>query len=112
MFRLTFGPRAVQSWPLLPRRVQLRFDRAFDDLQRNPRAPTPDADIHALEGYSNAWTLRYVEKGGGWRGIYAIDGQEVVFIVFGHRKSVYPQLHAFLPPEGDFITRTSAEKRR
>ncbi|MDE2045826.1 MAG: type II toxin-antitoxin system RelE/ParE family toxin [Thermoplasmata archaeon] len=98
--------------PLLPRRVQLCFNRAFEDIEKNPRSPTPNANVHALEGYSNVWTLRYLERGGGWRGIYAIDGQEVVFVVFGHRKSVYAQLHALLPPEGEYLSRTSVERRR
>lgn len=112
-FHVRFArPTGDESFGLLPRRVQLSFDRAFEDLSSNPRTPTQDADIHALEGYQNVWTLRYLEKGGGWRGVYAIDGQEVVFVVFGHRKNVYAQLHGMLPPERQQITRLAAERGR
>jgi mRNA-degrading endonuclease RelE of RelBE toxin-antitoxin system len=112
-YRVTFArPTALETLGTLPRRVLTSFNRAFNDLEINPRAPTSKADIHALEGYRNVWTLRHIEKGGGWRGIYAIDGQEVVFIVFGHRRGVYALLHGLLPPEGQYVTREAVEGRR
>ncbi len=100
MFTLRFAdPIAGQSFDRLPRRVQLRFNEAFELVLRNPRARSAYLDVHQLSGYQNVWTLRIPP----WRGIYAIDGDEVVFIVFGHRRNVYPLLHNLLPPEGRYI---------
>ena len=101
MFTLRFADSiADQSFGRLPRRVQLRFNEAFDLLVQNPRALTLELDIHQLWGYPNVWTLRLPP----WRGIYAIDGTEVVFIVFGHRDNIYPLLHSILPPERRHVT--------
>lgn len=112
MYSLAFAkPTAGVSFDLLPRRVQIEFNRAFELIIRHPMAPSSDLDIHPLSGYQNAWTLRYIERGGGWRGVYAIDGSEIVFIIFGHRRSVYARLHSLLPPEGRYLTRDSIERR-
>lgn len=102
MFTLVFAdPIAGQSFERLARRVQSSFDEAFEQLAQHPRSPSPELDVHQLSGYQNVWTLRIPP----WRGIYAIDGDYVVLIVFGHRTSVYPLLHSLLPPEGRYFAR-------
>ena len=93
-FRLTFAPTADRSFSALPRRIQLRFDRAFDDLERDPRRKSGSLDVHQLYGHQSVWTLRIPPC----RGIYAIEGLEVVMIVFGHRDTVYSVLHHLVPP--------------
>jgi len=101
MFTLRFAsPIAGQSFDRLPRRVQLRFNAAFGLLVQNPRTTTAELDVHQLWGYQNVWTIRLPP----WWGVYAIDGNEVVFMVFGHRKNVYPWLHSLIPPERQHIT--------
>jgi mRNA-degrading endonuclease RelE of RelBE toxin-antitoxin system len=108
MFRITFGPRAVQSWPDLPRQAQLRFNRCFDLLQTNPRERRPGLDLHQLHGYQNVWTLVLAP----YRGIYAIDGNEVIVIIFGDRDDIYPKLHALLPPEKGYLASELILRRR
>lgn len=109
MFVLRFAhPVAGQSFDRLPRKAQVRFNEAFELLARHPRSPSPELDIHQLSRYLNVWTLRIPP----WRGVYAIDGDEVVFIVFGHRNTIYPLLHALLPPEGRHIAPRSGKIRR
>ena len=109
MYTLQFAdPVADQSFDRLPRKVQLRFHEAFDLLARHPQSPSSELDIHQLSGYQNVWTLRIPP----WRGICAIDGDEVVLIIFGHRKDIYPLLHSLLPPEGRYFARSSGRRRR
>jgi mRNA-degrading endonuclease RelE of RelBE toxin-antitoxin system len=106
MFRLRFArPVAGRSFDLLPRNAQLRFNQAFGLLAIHPRTPSAELDVHQLTGYRNVWTLRIPP----WRGIYAIDGDDVVFIIFGHRDDVYPRLHSLLAPRGKYVPGTAAE---
>ena len=93
-FHLTFAPTADRSFRDLPRRIQLRFDRAFDALERDPRRGNGCLNIHQLYGYLKVWTLRIPL----FRGMYAIEGAEVVMVVFGLRNSVYSLLHHLVPP--------------
>jgi len=109
MFTLRFAdPIAGLSFDRLPRRAQLRFNEAFDLLVQNPRSPTPELDVHQLWGYQNVWTVRLPP----WRGVYAIDGNEVIFIVFGHRNTIYPLLHSHLPPERQHVAFPRSKRRR
>jgi len=109
MFTVRFAdPIAGLSFDRLPRRVQLRFNEAFDLLVQNPRSTTLELDVHQLWGYQNVWTVRLPP----WRGIFAIDGNEVVFIVFGHRKNIYPLLHSLVPPERQHVTFARSMRRR
>jgi mRNA-degrading endonuclease RelE of RelBE toxin-antitoxin system len=107
-FRLTFAPTAGPSFAVLPRRVQRQFDQAFGLLQQQPRTPGTELDVHQLYGYQNVWTLRIPP----YRGIYAIDGGEVVLVVFGHRDTVYSALHRLLPPRRQTVTLTSVSRRK
>jgi len=109
MFTLRFAdPIAGQSFNRLPRRIQLRFNEAFDQLVRNPRSTSLELDVHQLSGYQNVWTVRLPP----WRGVYAIDGSEVVFIVFGNRRNIYPLLHSLIPPERQHVTFPRTERPR
>ena len=93
MFRVTLAPPAVRSWSSLPRWARTRFNAAFDLLEKDPRGTSADLDTHQLFGYRNVWTLRIPP----YRGIYVIEGSEVVMIVFGRREVVYQRLHALVP---------------
>ena len=107
MYRLVFAkPIAGQSFKLLPRRAQELFNETFDPLEQHPRVSGPDLDIHQLSGYQNVWTLSVPP----WRCVYAIDGGEVVVIVFGHRRDVYVRLHNLLPPQKQYVTRSAADQ--
>ncbi len=107
-FKLTFAPTADASFPNLPRWAQERFDGAFDLLERDPRRGQPDLDIHQLYGYKNVWTLRITP----YRGVYAIDGNEVVMVIFAHRDSVYQDLHRLLPPRRQEVSAATLARRR
>jgi mRNA-degrading endonuclease RelE of RelBE toxin-antitoxin system len=107
-FRLTFAPTADLSFPLIPRSIRVRFNRAFDGLEREPRSGRSDLDIHQLYGYKNVWTLRISL----YRGVYAIDGDEVVMVIFGHRDTVYQELHRLIPPRRQEVAAASLARRR
>ena len=107
-FHLTFAPTADLSFPSLPRWVQKRFDRAFDLLGRDPGRPGLDLDVHQLYGYRNVWTLRIPP----YRGIYAIDGSEVIVVIFGHRDRVYSSLHRLIPPRRQVVSKATLTRRR
>jgi mRNA-degrading endonuclease RelE of RelBE toxin-antitoxin system len=100
MFTVRFAkPIASQSFARLPRKIRFQFNAAFEGLSLQPRGRTAVFDVRQLRGYQNVWTLRISQS----RGVYAIDGNEVVLIVFGPRHSVYASLHALLPPEGQYV---------
>lgn len=107
-FRLAFAPTANPSFAVLPRHVQLRFDRAFNLLHLQPRTRSSELDVHQLYGYQNVGTLRIPP----YRGIYVNDGSEIVFVVFGHRDSVYSTQHRLLPPRRQAVTATSLSRRK
>jgi len=107
-FRLTFALTADQSFTALPRWVRRRFDLVFDQLERDPRRSGPDLSVHQLYGYANVWTLRIPP----YRGVYAIDEREVVMVIFGHRNSVYQDLHSLLPPRRQVISKAPLDRRR
>lgn len=106
-FQLTFAPTADQSFASLPHPAQRLFDRAFDLLEREPRRASVDLDVHQLYGYRNVWTLRIPP----YRGIYAIDGSEVVMVIFGHRDTVYSSLHRLIPPRRQSISTATPSRR-
>ncbi len=108
MFRVTFAPPAARSWAALSRSVQRAFNEAFSRLEQDPRRVAADLDVHQLYGYQNVWTLRIPP----YRGIYVIEGNEVVMIVFGHREVVYSLLHGMIPPGRRSVSKSSVERRR
>ncbi len=107
-FKLTFAPTADASFERLPRWAKKRFNSAFDLLEQSTRGALPDLDVHQLYGYRNVWTLRVPP----YRGVYAIDGPELVMVVFGHRDTVYQDLHRLLPPRRQVVSSTSVSRRR
>ncbi|MGP8135199.1 MAG: type II toxin-antitoxin system RelE family toxin [Thermoplasmata archaeon] len=107
-FLLTFSPTADQSFPVLPRWAQARFDDAFDLLEQRHIGVSTDLDVHQLFGYKNVWILRVPP----YREIYAIDGREVVMVVFGHRDRVYADLHHLIPPAGQLVSKATLDRRR
>jgi mRNA interferase RelE/StbE len=76
---------AEREFRRLPREVQARFSAALALLEVDPRRRRAGCDVRMLSGVANAWRLRV----GDYRGIYAIEGGDVVFTRFGHRRSVY-----------------------
>jgi len=68
----------------LPRDVQERFAKAFEEIERDPR-PRPGLDIRPLRGMKGAWRLRV----GSYRGIFEREEGQLRFTRFGHRKDVY-----------------------
>lgn len=107
MYRVVFAkPVAGQSFDNLPPKAQRLFDMAFEPLAAHPQSRGTDIDVHQLWGYQNVWTLRIPP----WRCIYAIDGDVVVIIAFGHRDDVYARLHSLLPPQKQFVTRSALER--
>jgi mRNA interferase RelE/StbE len=84
-FVVLFTSSAEREFRRLPRDVQARFSDAFARLESDPRRRRPGCDLRMLSGVANAWRLRV----GDYRGIYAVEGEEVVFTKFGHRRSVY-----------------------
>jgi mRNA interferase RelE/StbE len=84
-FVILFTSSAEREFRRLPRDVQRRFSDAFALLESNPRERRPGCDVRMLSGVSNAWRLRV----GDYRGIYGIEGDDVVFTKFGHRRSAY-----------------------
>ncbi|MFQ5908951.1 MAG: type II toxin-antitoxin system RelE/ParE family toxin [Thermoplasmata archaeon] len=84
-FAISFTSSAEKEFKALPREIQERFASAFEHLVKDPKRRRPKCDIRRLSHVANAWRLRV----GEYRGIYAIEGEEIVFTRFGHRRSVY-----------------------
>lgn len=76
---------AEREFRRLPPAAQARFSDAFPLLEADPRRRRPGCDVRMLSGVANAWRLRV----GDYRGIYAVEANEIVFTKFGHRRSVY-----------------------
>lgn len=84
-FVVLFTSSAEREFRRLPRDVQARFSGAFALLEVDPRRRRAGCDVRMLSGVANAWRLRV----GDYRGIYAVEGDDIVFTKFGHRRSVY-----------------------
>jgi mRNA-degrading endonuclease RelE of RelBE toxin-antitoxin system len=84
-FAVLFTSSAEKEFRRLPRDVQERFAAAFRRLEVDPTTRRAGCDIRMLSGVANARRLRV----GDYRGIFAIEGKDVVFTRFGHRRSVY-----------------------
>jgi hypothetical protein len=106
-FRLSFVPTGDRSFRTLPRWAKVEFNRSFDLLTEDPTGVRSGLDAHQLFGYRNVWTLRIPP----YRGVYAVDGQELVWVVFGPRESVYAQLHAMLPPVRQHVSKERVFRR-
>ena len=84
MVRVLISRSAERELAHLPRDVQERFAKAFDELEKDPK-PRPGLDIRPLRGMKGAWRLRI----GSYRGIFEVGKEELRFTRFGHRKDVY-----------------------
>ncbi|HEX9708736.1 MAG TPA: type II toxin-antitoxin system RelE/ParE family toxin [Candidatus Thermoplasmatota archaeon] len=84
-FVVLFTSSAEREFRRLPNDVQSRFSDAFGLLEVDPRRRRAGCDVRMLSGVANAWRLRV----GDYRGIYAVEGDDVVFTRFGHRRSIY-----------------------
>ena len=82
---MLFTHSAEKEFRDLPRETQQRFSSTLKLLAKDPRRRRAKCDVSKLSGVANAWRL----KVGDHRGIYAIEGEDVIFTRFGHRKTVY-----------------------
>lgn len=105
--RPTFSPTADRSFGKLPAWAKREFDRSFDLLTEDPTGARSGLDAHQLHGYRNVWTLRIPP----YRGVFVVDGDELVWIVLGPRESVYALLHALLPPDRKHVSADRAARR-
>src|SRR5690349_8718 len=106
-YRLSFAPTADRSFRSLPFWAKREFNRSFQLLAVDPSGARSKLDVHQLHGFRNVWTLRIPP----FRGVYALDGREIVWIVFGARESVYAQLHALLPPDRQHVAKERVARR-
>ena len=84
MVRILISRSAERELARLPREVQERFARAFEELAKDAR-PRPGLDVKPLRGMKGAWRLRI----GAYRGIYEREEGQVRFTRYGHRSNVY-----------------------
>lgn len=83
--RLEFKSSAYKQFSHLDRGVQLRFQRAFDELSRRGPHAGPLLDVKSLEGRHGFWRLRV----GGYRAIFEIRGDVIFVTRIGDRKNIY-----------------------
>lgn len=84
-FQVQLTRSAEKELSKLPREVTLRFAAAIDRLQEKPTRTRPGVDVKRLKGTRSAWRLRV----GDYRGIYEVEGGQVVFTRFAHRSKMY-----------------------
>ncbi|HJQ93198.1 MAG TPA: type II toxin-antitoxin system RelE/ParE family toxin [Candidatus Thermoplasmatota archaeon] len=84
-FQVSATPAAARDFDRLPPSAAARFRAAFDHLRKDPWTPRPGCHVEPLEGIPRARKLRI----GVYRGIYEVQGTDVVFTRFGHRSKVY-----------------------
>jgi mRNA-degrading endonuclease RelE of RelBE toxin-antitoxin system len=106
-FKITFAPTADQSFARLPKWARERFNAGFDLLERELRGGSGPVDVHQLHGYKNVWTWRVPP----YRSVYAVAGSEIVMLIFGHRATVYQDLHHLIPPRKQEVSATSLSRR-
>ncbi|MES2155033.1 MAG: type II toxin-antitoxin system RelE/ParE family toxin [bacterium] len=82
-FVVTIAPSALLELDDLPDPVQRHFKKAFTMLQENPFRPRPGLDVMKMHGGA------YRVHVGRYRGMYAVQENEIVFFRFGHRSMVY-----------------------
>ncbi len=84
-YAIVATPAATKEFDRLPEQIRRRFKKVFPTLEEDPWTPRPGCHIEPLEGMPGARKLRI----GHYRGIYEIDGSEILFTKFGHRPTVY-----------------------
>lgn len=83
-FTIVASPAAARQFKGLPSHARDRFLAAFPLLEDDPHTPRPGLHIEKMTD-RQTWRLRI----GRFRGIFRIDGREVVFLRFAHRGEVY-----------------------
>ncbi len=83
-FRVMATPAACRQLAALPTQMQARFRAAFELLEGNPFRSRPGLDVAKMEG-DETYRLHI----GRFRGIFRVDGPDIVFLRFGHRSIVY-----------------------
>ena len=84
MVRILISRSAERELTRLPREVQQRFVRAFEELAKDLRLRS-SLDVKPLRGTKGTWRLRI----GSYRGIDELEEGQVRFTRFGHRSNVY-----------------------
>ncbi len=88
-YSVRFTRSAASELMRLPKSIRRQFDVGFSELERSPFRSVPGIlDVHALKGGRGLWTVRVR----GYRGLYRIDGHEVVFVAFRPRPTAYRDL--------------------
>ncbi len=88
-YSVRFTLSAANELMRLPREIRRQFDTGFAELERSAFRSVPGLlDVHALKGGHGLWTMRVR----GYRGLYRVDGDEVVFVAFRPRPSAYRDL--------------------
>ncbi len=88
-FSVRFTLSAANELMRLPRSVRRQFDAGFTELERSPFRSVPGTlDVHALKGGRGLRTMRVR----GYRGLYRVEGHEVVFVAFRPRPTAYRDL--------------------
>jgi mRNA-degrading endonuclease RelE of RelBE toxin-antitoxin system len=88
-FAIRFTASAANELMRLPQGVRRLFDHGFGEIQRSPLRSVPGLlDVHALKGGRGLWTMRVR----GYRGLYRVDGSEIVFVAFRPRPTAYRDL--------------------
>ena len=84
MVRVLISRSAERELARLPRDVQERFARPFDEMVKSLK-PRPGLDVKPLRGMKGTWRLRV----GSYRGVFEMEAGQVRFTRFGHRKDIY-----------------------
>jgi len=84
LVRVLISRSAERELARLPRDVQERFARAFDEMVKGLK-PRPGLDVKPLRGMKGTWRLRV----GSYRGVFEMEAGQVRFTRFGHRKDIY-----------------------
>ena len=82
-FNVVLEGKARREFARLHVDLRGRFYVAFQALAEDPYRPRSGCDIRKLSGKDEVWAVRV----GGFRGVYAIDGDTIRFTTFqsGHR---------------------------
>jgi mRNA interferase RelE/StbE len=85
-YTITIKERALKALKKLPANVASKIDEKIQALAQNPR---PDG-CKKLEGYSNAYRIRYSD----YRVVYTIQNHALIIEVvhIGNRKDIYKHI--------------------
>jgi mRNA-degrading endonuclease RelE of RelBE toxin-antitoxin system len=83
--RIQFSPAADRTFSVLPKRARDRFNAAFAVLEEEGVRRLPGLDVRQMRNYRNVWRIRI----GDYRGVFRLDGDEIRFVKFGHRRTIY-----------------------